>query len=41
MKKITQILSIALIAVGFASSAKAQDDKTLLGAGATFPYPLY
>jgi len=26
---------------GIASAIKAQDDKTLLGAGATFPYPLY
>lgn len=41
MKKITQILSIVLVTVGFMSSTKAQDDKTLLGAGATFPYPLY
>ena len=41
MKKITQSLSILLVVIGFMSSAKAQDDKTLLGAGATFPYPLY
>ena len=26
---------------GIASAVKAQDDKTLLGAGATFPYPFY
>ena len=26
---------------GIASAIKAQDDKTLLGAGATFPYPFY
>jgi len=41
MKKLVQILSIVLVTIGFMSSTKAQDDKTLLGAGATFPYPLY
>ena len=41
MKKLTQILSVVLVTIGFMSSTKAQDDKTLLGAGATFPYPLY
>ena len=34
------ILTIVLAAT-FSTSVKAQDDKTLLGAGATFPYPLY
>lgn len=41
-KKISQLLAVAIVTIaGFASSAKAQDDKSLLGAGATFPYPLY
>jgi len=34
------ILTMVLAAT-FSTSVKAQDDKTLLGAGATFPYPLY
>ncbi|OIR06980.1 phosphate-binding protein PstS precursor [mine drainage metagenome] len=41
MKKITQILSIVLVTVGFMSSTKAQNDKTLLGAGSTFIYPFF
>ena len=41
MKKLNQLLFILLIAAGMISRVHAQDDKTLLGAGATFPYPLY
>ena len=33
------VVMAALVAIS--STVKAQDDKTLLGAGATFPYPLY
>ena len=40
-KSISKTLIAATMIIGFASNAKAQDDKTLLGAGATFPYPLY
>ena len=41
MKKITQLLSIMLIASGFISNAKAQGDNTILGAGSTFVNPLF
>ena len=37
MKKL--IFSLLLLASG--AAVQAQDDKTILGAGATFPYPLY
>src|SRR6201992_1476121 len=33
--------SMVVLAVGSAFSAKAQDDKTILGAGSTFAFPLY
>src|SRR6201995_1896791 len=38
MKKLLYIAALSLFA---AHSAQAQSDKTILGAGATFPYPLY
>lgn len=41
MKKITKFLVAALLVVGFMPAAKAQGDKTLLGAGSTFVYPLF
>jgi len=42
LKKISKIFSIAiLILAGFTSTVNAQDDKTLLGAGSTFIYPLF
>lgn len=41
-KKISQIFTIAILTLpGFVSGVKAQDDKTLLGAGSTFVYPLF
>ena len=41
MKKIIQILSIILIAASSSLSVKAQNDKTILGAGSTFINPLF
>ena len=37
MKKLIYSLTLLTISLG----VHAQDDKTILGAGATFPYPLY
>src|SRR5258708_16105305 len=39
MKKLIYISSLLLLVSGI--SANAQSDNTILGAGATFPYPLY
>jgi len=42
IKRIGKMIVIVTIMVtGSISGLKAQDDKTILGAGATFPYPLY
>jgi phosphate transport system substrate-binding protein len=39
MKKLSILFSVLFVVLGF--NAFAQSDKTILGAGATFPYPLY
>jgi phosphate transport system substrate-binding protein len=39
MKKLVKVLTV--LAMSLSIVAHAQDDKTILGAGATFPYPLY